>query len=127
MILPLLRYSNQINGTEWLVVTKLDVLDALDEIPVCTGYRIDGQLSDTIPADVDGIEQVEPVYAKLKGWKTSTEGAPNFAALPQAAQDYLRFLEAESGARIGMVSTGPDRDQTMTLPGFAEALDSVRP
>jgi adenylosuccinate synthase len=125
--LPLLRYSNQINGTEWLVVTKLDVLDALDEIPVCTGYCIDGQLSDTVPADVHGIEQVVPVYTKLKGWKTSTEGAPNFAALPQAAQDYLRFLEAESGASIGMVSTGPDRDQTMTLPGFAEALHSMQP
>jgi adenylosuccinate synthase len=125
--LPLLRYSNQINGTEWLVVTKLDVLDAFDEIPICIGYRIDGQMSATIPADVNGIEKVEPVYAKLKGWKTSTEGAPSFEALPRAAQDYLRFLEAESGARIGLVSTGPDRDQTMTLPGFAEALDSVRP
>ncbi len=125
--LPLLRYSNQINGTEWLVVTKLDVLDAFDEIPVCIGYRIDGQLSATIPADVNGIEKVEPVYTKLKGWKTSTEGTRRFEALPRAAQDYLRFLEAESGSRIGMVSTGPDRDQTMTLPGFAEALDSVRP
>jgi adenylosuccinate synthase len=125
--LPLLRYSNQINGTEWLVVTKLDVLDAFDEIPVCVGYRIDGQMSATIPADVNGIEKIEPVYAKLKGWRTSTEGTQRFEALPRAAQDYLRFLEAESGARIGMVSTGPDRDQTMTLPGFAEALDSVRP
>jgi adenylosuccinate synthase len=125
--LPLLRYSNQINGTEWLVVTKLDVLDAFDEIPVCIGYRIDGQMSATIPADVNGIEKIEPVYTKLKGWRTSTEGTQRFEALPRAAQDYLRFLEAESGARIGMVSTGPDRDQTMTLPGFAEALDSVRP
>ena len=79
------------------------------------------------PADVNGIEKVEPVYAKLKGWQASTEGTPRFEALPQAAQDYLRFLEAESGAKIGMVSTGPDRDQTMTLPGFAEALHSVRP
>jgi adenylosuccinate synthase len=125
--LPLLRYSNQINGTEWLVVTKLDVLDSFDEIPVCTGYRIDGQLSDVIPADVEGIEKVEPVYTKLKGWKTSTEGTPSVAALPREAQEYLHFLEAESGARIGMVSTGPDRDQTITLPGLAATLDSVRP
>jgi adenylosuccinate synthase len=123
--LPLLRYSNQINGTEWLVITKLDVLDALEEIPVCTGYRVAGRRIDTIPADVQGLESVEPVYTILKGWKSSTEGITRFDQLPQAAQDYLRFLEAESGAAIGMVSTGPDREQTMILSGFAEALQSL--
>jgi adenylosuccinate synthase len=120
--LPLLRYSNQVNGTEWLVVTKLDVLDELDEIPVCTGYEIDGQKIDTMPADVRGIEAIRPVYEKLPGWKQSTEGIRSFEELPQAARQYLRFLELESGARIGMVSTGPDREQTMYLPEFTEAL-----
>ena len=123
--LPLLRYSNQINGTEWLVVTKLDVLDALEEIPVCIGYRIAGQKIEVIPADVRGLESVEPVYTTLKGWRSSTEGITRFEQLPQAAQDYLRFLEAESDARIGMVSTGPDREQTMILPDFADALESL--
>jgi adenylosuccinate synthase len=123
--LPLLRYSNQINGTAWLVVTKLDVLDALEEIPVCVGYRAGGETLETIPADVQGLERVEPVYTKLKGWKSSTEGITRFDELPQAARDYLRFLEAESGAAIGMVSTGPDREQTIILPGFAEALQSM--
>ncbi len=122
MDLPLLRYSNQVNGTEWLVVTKLDVLDTLAEIPVCTGYEIDGQKIDTMPADVRGVESIQPVYTKLKGWQQSTEGIRSFEELPQAAREYLRFLEAESGARIGMVSTGPDRDQTMYLPEFSEAL-----
>jgi len=121
--LPLLRYSGQINGTEWLVVTKLDVLDTFAEIPICTGYRIGGRISDTIPADVSGFEEIEPVYTKLAGWQASTEGITEFDRLPQAAQKYLRFLEAESGASIGMVSTGPDREQTMILPGFSEALD----
>ncbi len=121
--LPLLRYSNEINGTEWLVVTKLDVLDSFAEIPICTGYRIGGKAVDTIPADVSGFEQLEPVYTQMKGWQTSTEGITAFDQLPQAAQAYLRFLEAESGARIGMVSTGPDREQTMTLPAFSEALN----
>jgi adenylosuccinate synthase len=121
--LPLLRYSSQINGTEWLVVTKLDVLDTFAEIPICTGYRIGGRISDTIPADVSGFEEIEPVYTKLVGWQASTEGITEFDRLPQAAQKYLRFLEAESGASIGMVSTGPDREQTMILPGFSEALD----
>jgi adenylosuccinate synthase len=121
--LPLLRYSNEVNGTEWLVVTKLDVLDSLAEIPICTGYRIDGTPSDTIPADVSGFEKIEPVYTKLPGWKSSTEGITDFARLPEAAQKYLRFLESESGARIGMVSTGPDREQTILLPDFSKALE----
>jgi adenylosuccinate synthase len=121
--LPLLRYSSEINGTEWLVVTKLDVLDSLAEIPICTGYRIGGRSLDTIPADVSGFEEIEPVYTGLEGWQTSTEGITEFEQLPPTAQKYLRFLEAESGARIGMVSTGPDREQTMILPGFADALE----
>jgi adenylosuccinate synthase len=121
--LPLLRYSNEINGTEWLVVTKMDVLDSFAEIPICTGYRIDGKMSDQIPADVSGFEKIEPAYTSLEGWQTSTEGITEFDQLPKAAQKYLHFLEAESGARIGMVSTGPDREQTMILPGFSDALD----
>jgi adenylosuccinate synthase len=123
--LPLLRYSNQINGTEWLVVTKLDVLDELDEIPVCVGYKINGKLIDTMPADVRGLEAIECVYTRLKGWKQSTEGITEFEKLPKLAQEYLRFQEKESGAKIGMVSTGPDREQTMLLPEFATALDEL--
>jgi adenylosuccinate synthase len=123
--IPLLRYSNQVNGAEWLVVTKLDVLDTLEEIPICVGYEIDGKITDEIPADVQGLEHIKPQYTKLKGWRASTEGITEFDKLPKAAQEYLRFQERESGARIGMVSTGPDRDQTMVLPDFAAALDSI--
>jgi adenylosuccinate synthase len=120
--LPLLRYSNEINGTEWLVVTKLDVLDALDWIPVCTAYEVDGKPCETMPADIRGIDAIRPVYTRLKGWKTSTEGVRKFEDLPAAAQEYLRFMERESGARIGIVSTGPDRDQTLEMPEFGEAM-----
>ena len=123
--LPLLRYSNQINGTEWMVVTKLDVLDELEEIPVCTGYKIGGKLIETIPADVRGLEAMEPAYIRLRGWRESTEGIADFAQLPDAAKAYLRFLESESGAKIGMVSTGPDREQTATMPHFADALGGM--
>jgi adenylosuccinate synthase len=123
--IPLLRYSNQVNSAEWLVITKLDVMDALAKIPVCVGYEIDGKTTDEIPADVDGLEQIKPIYTTLKGWQESTEGITEFDKLPQAARDYLRFQERESGARIGMVSTGPDRDQTMVLPEFAAALDGI--
>ncbi len=123
--IPLLRYSNQVNGTEWLVVTKMDVLDELAEIPVCVGYEIDGKFTDQIPADVQGLESIVPRYTTLKGWRESTEGIREFDRLPQAAQEYLRFQERESGAQIGMVSTGPDRDQTMILPEFAAVLASL--
>jgi adenylosuccinate synthase len=123
--IPLLRYSNQVNGAEWLVITKLDVMDELAEIPVCVGYEIDGKVTDEIPADVQGLDKIKPKYTTLKGWQSKTEGITEFDKLPTAAQEYLRFQERESGARIGMVSTGPDRDQTMMLPEFAAMLDSM--
>jgi adenylosuccinate synthase len=100
----------------------MDVMDECEEIPVCTHYKIDGKVTDVIPADIRGFESIEPVYTKLKGWKSSTEGVTEWDKLPKAAQEYLLFLEKESGARIGMVSTGPDREQTMMLPDFDAAL-----
>jgi len=123
--IPLLRYSNQINSAQWMVITKLDVLDELEEIPICVGYEFDGKVTDEVPADVRGMEAIKPVYTKLKGWKQSTEGITEFEKLPKAAQEYLRFQERESGAKVGMVSTGPDRNQTMVLPEFAAALDEI--
>jgi adenylosuccinate synthase len=78
-----------------------------------------------IPADVQGLEQIKPVYTTLKGWQSSTDGITEFEKLPQAARENLRFQERESGAKIGMVSTGPDREQTMVLPEFAATLDGI--
>jgi adenylosuccinate synthase len=122
--LPLLRYAQMINGVNWWVVTKLDVLDELDEIPVCVGYKVNGKKTDSIPALATGFETVECIYEKMPGWKTSTEGVTVFDKLPKKAQTYLQFLEKETGAKIGMVSTGPDRDQTMFMPEFeAEIID----
>jgi len=123
--IPMLRYSNQVNGAEWLVITKLDVLDELEEIPICIGYEIEGKMTDEVPADVHGLASIKPRYTTLKGWRQSTEGITEFDKLPKAAQDYLRFQERESGAKIGMVSTGPDRGQTMVLPEFAAALSAI--
>jgi len=120
--LPLLRYSNMINGTEWLVVTKMDVMDECVDIPVCTHYKVDGKLTDSIPADMRGFSSIEPVYTTLKGWNSSTEGITEFDKLPRLAQEYINFLERESGATVGMISTGPDREQTMTLPAFSDLL-----
>ena len=78
-----------------------------------------------MPADVRGIEAIRPVYTRLRGWKTSTEGIRDFDDLPKAAQEYLRFMERESGAKIAIVSTGPDRDQTLEMPEFREAMQRI--
>ena len=124
--IPLLRYSNQVNGAEWLVVTKLDVLDELDEIPVCIGYEIDGKFIDDIPADVRGLESIKPRLHKTQGLAQPTEDIAEFDKLPQAGPRLSALSGAANrGATIGMVSTGPDREQTMTLPAFAEALQSL--
>jgi adenylosuccinate synthase len=120
--LPLLRYAQMINGIDWWVVTKLDVLDELAEIPVCVAYKINGKKTDNIPADVATYDKIECIYENLPGWQKSTEGITDFDKLPKKAQSYLKFLEQQSGGRIGMVSTGPDRDQTMFIEGFAAVV-----
>ena len=120
--LPLLRYSNMVNGTEWLVVTKLDVLDELAKIPVCVGYKIDGKATEEIPAQDSGFKKIEPIYREFDGWQTSTEGITDHDKLPAKAQEYLRFLQKETEAKIAMVSTGPDRDQTVWVDEFVTAL-----
>jgi adenylosuccinate synthase len=123
--LPLLRYAGMINGISWLVVTKLDVLDELAEIPVCVGYKIDGKLTTEIPAHASGFDGIECVYHSMPGWRTSTQGITHVEKLPQAAREYLAFLEKESGASIGMVSTGPGREQTMFVDEFAALLSGL--
>jgi adenylosuccinate synthase len=120
--LPLLRYSGMINGTSWLVVTKLDVLDELAEIPVCIGYKIDGKETCDAPAQASGYDKIECVYQKLPGWRTSTEGITDYDKLPKAAREYLAFVEKEAGAKVGMISTGPDRNHTILVHDFAEEL-----
>ncbi len=122
MDLPLLRYSNMINGCSWLVVTKLDVLDELAEIPVCTGYKLNGKKIDEIPAEAAALEKVECIYTKLPGWKKSTNSITEWERLPKKAQEYLQFLEKENGAKIGMISTGPDREQTIFMDDFAAEM-----
>jgi len=124
--LPLLRYSNMINGTGWLVVTKLDVLDDLAEVPVCVGYKINGKKSEEIPSQDSGYAKIEPIYEKFPGWQTPTVGITEHDNLPKKAKEYLQFVQKESGAKIGMISTGPDREQTMLVDEFAALLAQAR-
>ena len=116
-----------INGISWLVVTKLDVLDELAEIPVCVDYLVDGKKTVEIPAQASGYDKLECVYHKMPGWRTSTQGIQKFENLPKAAREYLAFVEKETGAKIGMISTGPDRDQIIFMDEFAAAMKTAHP
>lgn len=114
---PLLRYTSAINGFDSLVVTKLDVLDAVDEIHVCVAYKIDGVLTKEMPATHRELAKVEPVYHSMPGWKCNTEGISDWDALPSAAKQYLDFLEKETQVEVGCISTGPERNQTIRRAG----------
>ena len=114
---PLLRYSAAINGLDSLVITKLDVLDEFDNIPVCVGYRIGKQEVAEMPPTVKEIARVEPVYECLPGWKQSTFGMTTYDQLPLQAKEYLAFVENRTGVEIGCISTGPERNQTIVKPG----------
>ena len=114
---PLLRYTAEVNGFDSLIITKLDVLDELESIPVCVAYEIDGKKVTHMPSSTRGMETIRPVYEHLPGWKTVTRGTTTLSALPQQAKDYLRFLEEKTGVEIGSVSNGPERSETMIVPG----------
>ncbi|MGA2146757.1 MAG: adenylosuccinate synthase [Bryobacteraceae bacterium] len=115
--LPLLRYTAGINGFDSLVVTKLDVLDDFETIPVCTGYRSAGKPVSGMPALVSQIAKIEPVYEVLPGWRSNTFGLSSWDDLPGRAKDYLAFLEGHIGVEVGCVSTGPERNQTIVRRG----------
>jgi adenylosuccinate synthase len=108
-----LKRSIQINGVSGLCVTKLDVLDGMDELKVCVGYRIEGQFSDLLPAGAEDTARCEPVYEDLPGWSESTVGAQRLEALPRNARAYLDRIEAICGVAIDIISTGPDRAETI--------------
>ena len=120
--LPLLRYAGMINGISWLVVTKLDVLDHLTEIPVCVGYKVNGKEIEEVPAQACGYEKIECIYRKMPGWAVPTQDVKTVEGLPKAAREYLAFIEKETGAQVGLISTGPDREQTILAPAFVKAL-----
>jgi adenylosuccinate synthase len=115
--LEVLRFAKMVNGIDSLVVTKLDVFDAQPEIKVCVGYRYKGKPLEEIPAEVETLAQVEPVYHTLSGWRKPTPGVRDVKDLPTAAREYLQFISDKLQVEIGMVSTGPERDATIVPRG----------
>ena len=114
---PVVRYSSMLNGFETMVVTKLDVLDELDTIPVCVAYKVNGVETRQMPATVRDLAKMEPVYEYLPGWQSSTFGMSDWDQLPAAAREYVTFIEKVTGVEAGCVSTGPERNETVRRPG----------
>jgi adenylosuccinate synthase len=111
----LVRQAVAVNGINGIALTKLDVLDGLDEIKICTGYRLDGETIDYLPASQGRQARVEPVYITIEGWKDSTAGARSWAQLPAQAIKYVRLVEELIGAPVALLSTSPERDDTILV------------
>jgi adenylosuccinate synthase len=111
----LVRQAVAVNGIKGIALTKLDVLDGLDEIKVCTGYMLDGEKIDYLPASQGAQARVQPVYETLEGWKETTAGARSWNDLPAQAVKYVRHIEELIGAPVALLSTSPERDDTILV------------
>ena len=109
----LLKRSAQVNGLTGLCITKLDVLDGLTELKLCTGYELDGEIVDILPMGADDIERCKPIYETLEGWADSTVGVTDYDKLPVNARLYLQRIAHVTGVPIDLISTSPDRDHTI--------------
>ena len=107
------NHAIRVNGIKELTITKLDVLNDFGKIKICVGYRVNGKIIHQVPSNADHLANVVPVYEELEGWNADIRGVREISGLPQKAQQYLRRIEALTGASIGMVSTGSERDETM--------------
>ena len=110
-----LKRAVQINGVSGLCVTKLDVLDGMELVKVCIGYKIDGKVSDLLPAGAEDTARCEPIYEDWPGWNESTVGVKRYDGLPKAACNYLERIQELLGVPVDMISTGPDREETIVL------------
>jgi len=113
------RYSARVNGMDAMALTKLDVLDGLPEVKVCTGYRTATGIVTEFPADLRVLTAAEPVYETLPGWSAPTKGVKRIDDLPPEARRYITRLEEVSGVTCGLISTGSDRNETIVAPGSA--------
>lgn len=109
------RYGHLVNGFSGIVITRLDILDGLETIKVCTAYRLNGETIKTFPLDHALLDQCEPIYEELPGWDGSTAGATEFGQLPENAVKYIHRLEELIGAKVILISTGPKRDQSLFI------------
>ncbi len=109
------KYAGQLSGTDYMAVTRLDILDSFDEIKMCVAYKLDGKILDEIPASLNVLAKVEPVYETFTGWKTDITKARRFDDLPENARKYLERMAEVTGIKLGIVSVGANRDQTIVI------------
>ncbi len=114
----LVRYSARLNGLDSMALTKLDILDTLDEIKICTNYRLDGNILKSPPALIEDLARVEPIYEVLEGWRVDTSQIRSYEMLPEKAMCYLKRISELIDVPISMVSLGPDRNSTLFLQQF---------
>ncbi|RMH02604.1 MAG: adenylosuccinate synthase [Aquificota bacterium] len=110
-----LRHAVRVNGLDGIILTKLDVLDHLEEVKVCVEYEVEGSKTQDFPASVSKLEKAKPVYKSLKGWNQNTKGAKSLKGLPPQALEYIRFIEGYTGVPVVMLSTGPEREEYFWL------------
>ena len=110
-----LKRSIQLNGVSGLCITKLDVMDGVELVKLCVGYEVEGTMSDILPVGAEELARCVPVYEEMPGWQESTVGVRKHLDLPSAARDYLARIESRCGVPIDLISTGPDRDETIVL------------
>ena len=111
----MVRQAIKTGGITGIALTKLDVLDGFDEIKVCVAYEVDGKRLDHFPAGMDAQRKVTPIYETLEGWQDSTQGARSWAQLPAAAVKYVRYVEELIEAPVALLSTSPDREDTILM------------
>jgi adenylosuccinate synthase len=120
--LPAMRYAIMLSGVTQLFMMKADVLNIFEEIKICTHYELpDGSRTEELPYDMDAVA-VTPVYKSMKGWHQSLEGLSEYSELPQALLDYVQYIEEELGLPINIISTGPDRTETIMRKGLREII-----
>ena len=111
----MVRQTIKISGIDGIALTKLDVLDELDEIKMCVAYEIDGKEIDYLPAAVEDQLKVKPIYKSFKGWKSETKGIKKFDDLPENAKIYIKELEKFIETKISSISTSPERNDTILI------------
>ena len=118
-----LRYAVRINGLTHIALMKLDVLDTFETLKLCTGYKINGELTKNFPTDANTFDHLEAVYEECPGWNTSTQEVRNFEDAPEAFKSYIKRIEDFLGIPVAMASVGPERDATLQR---LNVWDSVR-
>ena len=111
----LVRQTIKVSGIDGIALTKLDVLDELDEIKMCVAYELDGKRLDYLPAAVEDQIKIKPIYETFPGWKVSTSGVKNMDSLPENAKKYIFSIEDFIGAKVSSISTSPERDDTILI------------